>query len=614
MKKVKGIFLMAVLLLAGILNADSISGTIQDTEGTNVQAGFIEAIMMDANNVPVDTTRYFGTIIDGTYNIEIEEAGNFIVYAAGESSFGGIYTPEFYDNVQTIEEATLISLSGAGQVVENINFELELIQTGGTGSISGIVTDGNGTPVANAEIVLFDENSNMNTYYDVTAYDGTYNITAVGEGDLVLNVVASGFASYYFENATTIEDATLINFVEGTVHENYDLTLSSLNTYSISGTVLDIETGEPVSGQYVVAEPDMFGWGTESFMTMTNDSGEYTVEVTEGSYLLFTIERAIPGDELYLTQFFDHQGSPVDATILEVAGTVTDIDFDLTPTPTYDNSISGSVIFEGTIPNFEVYMVAISSEEEWEETALLSEDGTYEISNLPEGDYYVLALSMEAAPMYYENALDFEDATQIAVAGTVNNIDFVLEEASGGGHMNMNGNVVNEEGNPVANTSVFAVNHLGEVWSYARTDEDGNYSINNLVSGNYSTFATKVFYESDNNFVNVSGTTTNDFEIGSVALSIDDNNNSEISNFDLGNYPNPFNPETSINFSIKNNAKVNLTVFNSKGEMVKEVINTNLTSGSHRLHFDGSSFNSGVYYYTLSVDDKKVTKKMVLIK
>ncbi|MDA3839203.1 MAG: choice-of-anchor J domain-containing protein [Candidatus Delongbacteria bacterium] len=80
------------------------------------------------------------------------------------------------------------------------------------------------------------------------------------------------------------------------------------------------------------------------------------------------------------------------------------------------------------------------------------------------------------------------------------------------------------------------------------------------------------------------------------------------------NYPNPFNPTTSINFFSKESGKVNLTVFNVAGEKVASLVNGNLKSGYHKINFDASKLNSGVYYYTLITPKANITKKMVLVK
>jgi len=80
------------------------------------------------------------------------------------------------------------------------------------------------------------------------------------------------------------------------------------------------------------------------------------------------------------------------------------------------------------------------------------------------------------------------------------------------------------------------------------------------------------------------------------------------------NYPNPFNPATTIGFTLAKNAAVNLTVYNTKGEVVKSLINNSLNVGFHSVNFNAVGLNSGVYVYKLTTPDNSITKKMILLK
>ncbi|MBL1213013.1 MAG: T9SS type A sorting domain-containing protein [Ignavibacteriae bacterium] len=95
----------------------------------------------------------------------------------------------------------------------------------------------------------------------------------------------------------------------------------------------------------------------------------------------------------------------------------------------------------------------------------------------------------------------------------------------------------------------------------------------------------------------------------------------EITDFNLSqNYPNPFNPNTTINFTIPQNGKVKLSVFNILGQRVAVLINNYLNAGAHTLNFDASKYASGVYFYKMEVYNQKhkadfvEVKKMILLK
>jgi hypothetical protein len=80
------------------------------------------------------------------------------------------------------------------------------------------------------------------------------------------------------------------------------------------------------------------------------------------------------------------------------------------------------------------------------------------------------------------------------------------------------------------------------------------------------------------------------------------------------NYPNPFNPSTQIKYALPEATQVTLEVFNSVGQKVMELVNTQKPAGYHTATFDASGLSSGVYLYKLTTPLFAETKKMLLIK
>jgi len=80
------------------------------------------------------------------------------------------------------------------------------------------------------------------------------------------------------------------------------------------------------------------------------------------------------------------------------------------------------------------------------------------------------------------------------------------------------------------------------------------------------------------------------------------------------NYPNPFNPSTTIQFSIPGEGFVTLDVFNSLGEKVSSLVSENLYAGSYKYDWNAADLPSGIYFYSLTADNFKQTKKLILIK
>jgi hypothetical protein len=80
------------------------------------------------------------------------------------------------------------------------------------------------------------------------------------------------------------------------------------------------------------------------------------------------------------------------------------------------------------------------------------------------------------------------------------------------------------------------------------------------------------------------------------------------------NFPNPFNPKSSIKFQISKLSEVKLTVFDVLGREIAVLVNQQLTPGTYEVDFDGSKYSSGVYFYRLTAGDYTETRKMVLLK
>jgi len=80
------------------------------------------------------------------------------------------------------------------------------------------------------------------------------------------------------------------------------------------------------------------------------------------------------------------------------------------------------------------------------------------------------------------------------------------------------------------------------------------------------------------------------------------------------NYPNPFNPSTHIDFSIPQSVHVSLKLYNSIGQVVATLIESELAGGSHSVEFDGSNLASGVYFCQLRADENVATNRIVLAK
>ena len=110
------------------------------------------------------------------------------------------------------------------------------------------------------------------------------------------------------------------------------------------------------------------------------------------------------------------------------------------------------------------------------------------------------------------------------------------------------------------------------------------------------------------------------FGYGAVDLSdqftaIGDEENISLNDYHLEqNFPNPFNPVTSIRYQLPATSDVELIVYNMLGQKVKTLVNQRQSAGSYSIRFDASSLSSGVYLYKLKAGAFTQTRKMILLR
>jgi len=82
----------------------------------------------------------------------------------------------------------------------------------------------------------------------------------------------------------------------------------------------------------------------------------------------------------------------------------------------------------------------------------------------------------------------------------------------------------------------------------------------------------------------------------------------------LGNYPNPFNPTTTITYSVPMTSHVIIEIFDITGRQVATLINGWRDAGTHQVTFDGSNLPSGIYFYEMSAGNYHAVRKAILLK
>ncbi len=128
-------------------------------------------------------------------------------------------------------------------------------------------------------------------------------------------------------------------------------------------------------------------------------------------------------------------------------------------------------------------------------------------------------------------------------------------------------------------------------WPSGLTDVLTDVSVNQFLTVSESSGTEKDHQNNDNTKI-ISG---NDFSL-------------------LRNYPNPFNPGTTISYKLSKESSVRLEVFNSLGQKIEELVNEVQGKGYHSVYFNGDKYPSGIYIYKIQTDRFSEVKKMLLIK
>ena len=79
-------------------------------------------------------------------------------------------------------------------------------------------------------------------------------------------------------------------------------------------------------------------------------------------------------------------------------------------------------------------------------------------------------------------------------------------------------------------------------------------------------------------------------------------------------YPNPFNPSTTISYTLANTANINLSVYNISGQLIENLKNGYQDAGSYEIVWDASEQPSGIYLLRLQSENESFNQKLMLMK
>ncbi len=416
---------------------------------------------------------------DGSYIIAGLSSGNYRVQA---SSAGYIW--QYYKNVYDANSATIVSVTAPNNTPD-INFALSV-----GGAISGHIYKADGiTPISNVYIFAESTGADIDYWgYGYSAPDGSYAVTGLVSGSYRMRASASGYITEYYKDVYGYNQATTVSVTVPNDTSNIDFTLDLGGT--ISGYVYQSDGITPVVGAQISASESSTGYDGK---VASSIDGRYTItSLASGNY---QVQASAYG---YLTEYYKNVSDSSRATLVNV--TAPDNTPGINFTLDKGGTISGHIYnADGTspLPNVQIFAASDGYGSGGVGSGISGADGSYVISGLYSGSYWVRASISGYITKYYQDVYDQNSATLIDVIApnSTSNINFTLYKGG-----TISGHVYKTDGiTPVAGAQVYASsNGVGDsYYGHGTSGGDGSYVITGLISGNYKVQASASGYLSE---------------------------------------------------------------------------------------------------------------------
>ena len=484
----------------------------------------------------------------------------------------------------------------------------------------------------------------------------------INDGDQILRIDSlSTIQPYYkldFENAqqmpffinpgdTVKLNITLTNFYDITVSDTTDTVWVYSNDpeqpsrLRLKIDFFDDDYGECtgfVSDEIFTPLPDakiyFFYYGIYLFdSTFTNIAGNYNLQLPAGNYTVASEK------EGYRVMFSGNTSDPYFAqSVLLDSGQTINVDLALPSIKNSGRSVSGILIDSvyGTPINKGVVVVrkgthtptllkpTLLSADSSVYAGFVRSDGSYNINVEDSAYYFVQGYSDYFLPTYYNNqnatSVFWQNADSVFINQTTANKNLYLERDSSYGGGGAYGSITLPflEAQGLDGITVLAKSLTNDhLYSYNFGKEDGKFSINNLPYGSYQLVAQKVGYPNAlSEIFTISPQNQSQYNLN-IQFTPTDVKEEKIIPTEINlyaNYPNPFNPSTTISFSLPSSQIVKIKIYNLLGEEVADISNQIFSAGLNEVNFNANGLASGVYIVSLEANTIRLSQKIALMK
>jgi len=601
----------------------AISGKVIDAESKEPVAKALVSIhvLINSSNRPrvlfnVSTNErgeYTASVPPGFYVVSAEARG---------------FHKEFFEEQRDFVKAKPVQVFEDKHTTD-INFTMDKLA-----SLTGRVTDAaSGEPLAGAIVTAFQEHSLTDAliskdvlrlpFVAKTDENGNYKMEGVRSGKYFVTAVARGYLPEFWKEATNLREAQPVEVPESGNVEGIDFTLGQGGV--IAGMVISAVDQKPLAGALVQIFLNTDATAPIARGVSGRD-GKYAIEgLPTGEYIAFASAEGFAG--LYYKDAEQRrEATPVK---VEAPNETVDINFQLKKSDSRGNTIAGLVISEADknpIPNAFVLVIPIGAFSNVPNVALfaMADDfGRYKIAGVPNGKYAAVACAPRYRCEFFENAKSFREAKIFGVenGAVLDNINFTLAPAQRGPYQIV-GRVRHKIPNRGAENAVVQALDNGVIVATALTGADGSFALDEIPAGEFRISATSASGDAEQQIpVSVgNGRSVANVELVLGTTSVKDAIAAVPIKFDLEpNFPNPFNPETSIKYHLPARTNVTLRIYNALGQEVRTLVNTLQDAGVYSASWDGKDndgrpLTSGIYLFRLEAGDFVMTRKMAMVK
>lgn len=538
-----------------------------------------------------------------------------------------------------------------------------------SGSIGGTVTDDStGLPIREALVRFFTPHGLwvQGTHTDT---NGVYDAD-LDTGRYLVRFEKFGYFPEWFDDTREVGEAFVVDLHADTaIAANAGLRpIERPAPVTVTGTVTDSVSGTPLPNTFVAfVRPhrslrllqflsNLFGgplherWNIPGFgrlhgvvwAGLTDENGNYEAHVLSNQPHIALAFK--PG---FVPEFYNNKISPFDADRLDFDGNTGGVNFDLVENPLAVNSVSGTVADSGGngVPSHVLLVRMLPHGALLVRYQATDSVGNFEFQHVVAGRFLVKAIPVDGfAPAWYAETAcgvrNWHNADVIDVNSNVAGLDVCVRASRCDGFGRIAG-MIHPGGLGVMSLSteggatVYAVsNETNEVAGYDVTESDGSYSIENLLPGSYTIVVDKEGYMAGTS-PTVTLDETNAYEESNGDVTISADPSLDVREVPQGmpqefslhqNFPNPFNPTTTIRFDIPVASNVSVKIYNLIGQKVAQLVDAERQPGAYTVNWDGSAedgaqLTSGIYFVKMVASpvggdspEYNALRKMIMVK